>query len=122
MGDAFEMKPPGFNTYWRLEYPSSSIEQLHDQVESKTGHRLPENTTRLHLCEVLGRFERQALDYNKCTRDELCKFVLQRKLAGKEDVKWTKEQLVEVLETADEDRTFNFMGLSPELRCQVYAL
>ncbi|KAF2161679.1 hypothetical protein M409DRAFT_59058 [Zasmidium cellare ATCC 36951] len=108
----------GLDSYWRLHRPWSLTEHLHKQVELKTGRRFPDNTSRLHLGKILGRSERQALDYHQCTYNELHKFALERGLAEEKDAKRTIEQLVELLETADEDRTFHLMDLSPELRCQ----
>lgn len=105
--------------YWRFQHCTSSDLDSRRQVKA-ADYEISSRATTEYREAVLRRVDRQLPDYEKCTAGELQVFALNRKLIHQKTNVLNKK-LVEILETADEERDFpQFMSLPPELRCQVY--
>jgi len=76
---------------------------------------VPRNTTKSRLRELDARCQRGLLSYGKCSKPELLAFSRGRHLTTA-DVAPSKSDLVALLETADDNHSFDLMRLPPELR------
>ena len=110
----------GADEYWRLERPSHSTkaEILKGQLREKAYYFKP-SATKDRLRNVVVRCELGFLSYDKYPAKELKELCKQRRLEL--GAVTTKDNLVQILELADDNATFDrFLDLPPELRNRIY--
>ncbi|KAK5701801.1 hypothetical protein LTR97_004619 [Elasticomyces elasticus] len=125
-----EAKRAAFNTYWTLDpYNNINMSHLKERLET-----LDERTTKIKFCRrtlevYMQRIDRGLLRYDLCEADELLDFAAARHITIRdyvtEDTKpatlrRNHASLVEQLWHADDNATFPFTRLPPELRVKVY--
>ena len=110
--------------FWKLEaHPSPlfyGVRELKRKLDEQ-GYYYKSSATKARLRDLLVRYDRGLLSYEKYTPKELKEFAVQRHLDIPTDTK--KDVLVSTLEQADEDATFDrIFDLPPELRNHIYTL
>ncbi|KAK4901638.1 hypothetical protein LTR27_001410 [Elasticomyces elasticus] len=125
-----EAKRAAFNTYWTLDpYNNINMIQLKERLAT-----LDERTTNIKFCRrtleiYMQRIDRDLLRYDLYEADELLDFAAARRITVRdyvtEDTKPATLRrnhaiLVEQLWHADDNATFPFEKLLPELRVKVY--
>lgn len=107
--------------YWKLPCPKHSKGKHAKARMNELGFKFPSAAKKNRLIYLSHRAERGLLSYDKCSKAELQKFVIDRRLTDDIDTSSPKTLLVEQLEHADDHLDFNsFVELPPEIRCLIY--
>ncbi|KAK5724570.1 hypothetical protein LTR15_004616 [Elasticomyces elasticus] len=127
-----ETKRAAFNTYWTLDpYNNINMIQLKERIDT-----LDERTTKIIFCRrtleaYLQRIDRDLIRYDLYETDELLAFAAARRITVRDYVtdnttpatlRRNHVSLVWQLRDADDNATFPFEKLPPELRVRVYDL
>lgn len=111
--------------YWKIQAHSHlSVEQIKD-VLNKRGAQIISDASEEQLRRQLQRSELGLLHYAQCSDDEMRGFIRARGLEvsrdSLEEKDNTREELIDTLEQADDQRTFaQFFELPGEMRNRVY--
>lgn len=112
----------GGNKYWKL-IDGSYLKCLDLKIRlNAKGYIFPRNVRKLNLIKMYRQATRGFVQFHGCPKEQLTQFCNQRGLSVTA-VNPKKVHLIEVLEAADEQRTFHrFPDLPPELRAYIFEL
>lgn len=109
------------NEYWKLELQPSEGAGLYTlrSILDERGYYYEAHATQERLRQLVLRCSLRLLSYDKYTLEDLKKFAANRRLPL--TVEKTREDLITVLERADEHSTFDrILDLPPELRNAIF--
>ena len=114
------LKDYGMQNHLKSSYMALSCHQLKDLC-AKKGIKLLEDIYENKKTYAAGQLEKAYMDahpYTSYTHATLVDFVVQRKLGHEEGMR--KQELIDMLEEADDCRTFPFLELERKIRLRIY--
>lgn len=109
--------------YWKIEnWNHYSNSRLRNELRSRN-YKVTSSANNTRLLQAVSRYQRGLLSYHVCSIKELKTFCSRRGIQMPTDGHTSKNELVAMLEDADEAFQFSrFLDLPPELRLQVFEL
>ncbi|CZT25437.1 uncharacterized protein RCC_11169 [Ramularia collo-cygni] len=116
----FKSRSNDAREYWMLQNESNGLLGPKRRRLDERNAKYNVSASRSQLEKLCLRAEQGLYIYDKVPVLELRTFISARQLSCKVPLKTKRADLVAILERADEERTFPFLKLPPELRVQVF--